>query len=411
MAGVRPDRKRGGFVLFTLVIAAAVILEFLGLAVDVGYLQLIKGRMQTAADAAAIGGVQENKLNGSANVVSAARADAASNGFLNGTNAVSVTVNSPPLSGYYTGNSTAVEVIITQNVNVLFMSLLGFASLPVTARSVAYQPSGSNCVYALDPSASGAFTVANGINASLGCGLFIESNSASALTASGAAVLNASAVGVVGGAQITNSAVVSPAPATHLAPQSDPLSYLSPPSVGACTQTNFSIASTTAKTIDPGVYCNGISASHASALTMNRGTYIMLGGGFNVIGDATATGTGVTIYLTGNSTYSYAPVNIANGVSVQLSAPTTGTYAGILFYQDPGIASPAASYFRGGATASFSGALYFPTSQLNYTNGIAANYTILVAKTIAFTGGASVNADYSSLPAGSPVRGNAALGE
>src|SRR5271156_5528677 len=44
-------------------------------------------------------------------------------------------------------------------------------------------------------------------------------------------------------------------------------------------------------------------------------------------------------------------------------------------------------------------ALYFPTTQLNYSNGINAAYTILVADTLIFTGGASINinSNYASL--------------
>jgi len=411
MTGARPSRKRAGFVLFTLVITAAVILEFLGLAVDVGYLQLMKERVQTAADAAAIGGVQEIKLNGPANAAAAAVADAAANGFTNGVNSVTVTVNQPPLTGYYTGDSTAVEVIITQNVNVLFMSLLGFASMPVKARSVAHQAAGSGCVYVLDPSASGAFAVSNGVNVSLGCGLVVDSSSATALTASGGARLTASYINVAGAYQITNGATISPTPTTHVAAQSDPLSYLSPPSVGACTQTNYSLGGGSTKTINQGVYCGGITVSNGATMTMTAGTYTMLGGGFNLMGGATVTGTGVTIYLTGNSSHPYGPLSLSNGINVALTAPTTGSYAGILFYQDPTIASPAASTFSGGATSVLNGALYFPTSQVSYSNGVTAKYTILVAKTVSFTGGATFNADYSSLPAGSPVRGNATISE
>ncbi|MGA7234203.1 MAG: hypothetical protein WBY44_00890, partial [Bryobacteraceae bacterium] len=59
----------------------------------------------------------------------------------------------------------------------------------------------------------------------------------------------------------------------------------------------------------------------------------------------------------------------------------------------------------------FDGALYFPTSALSYSGGAASDYTIIVAKTVSFSGGTTLNSDYSSLPGGSPVKGNAVMSE
>lgn len=44
----------------------------------------------------------------------------------------------------------------------------------------------------------------------------------------------------------------------------------------------------------------------------------------------------MTFYLTGANA-SYGSVNIANGVTVTLSAPTSGTYDGLLFFQNRSI--------------------------------------------------------------------------
>jgi hypothetical protein len=382
----------------------------MGLAIDVGYLQLVKTRMQTAADAAAIGGVQEIKLNGTTNAVTAAKADASANGFTDNVNSVSVTVNRPPLSGYYTGDRTAVEVIIKQKVNALFLSVLGVQATTVRARSVAHQGPPTSCLYVLDGAASNAFRASNGVNVSIGCGVVVNSTSASAFTASGGATVTAASFAVAGSYSITNGATVSPLPLAGQTAQPDPLAYLTPPPVGGCDHTNFTLGWGT-WTMNQGVYCNGINIANGATVTMSAGTYIIKGGGFTLGGGARITGSGVTIYLTSGSGYSYGPVNIANGVTVQLSAPTTGSYAGVLFYQDPTIASPAASSFAGGSAVVFSGALYFPTSALSYSNGTSGAYTILVSKTISFTGGTTLHADYSSLPAGPPVKGAAVLSE
>ena len=104
-----------GFVFVATILSTVTLLSFCGLAIDVGYLFLVKTRMQTAADAAALGGVQELRTNGSGGLVAAAKADSAVNGFTDGLKGVTITVNRPPLSGYYTSDPTAVEVVVAQN--------------------------------------------------------------------------------------------------------------------------------------------------------------------------------------------------------------------------------------------------------------------------------------------------------
>jgi hypothetical protein len=151
--------------------------------------------------------------------------------------------------------------------------------------------------------------------------------------------------------------------------------------------------------------------SGAGSIIFNAGTYILLGGGLRISGAVNMTGTGVTFYNTQGSGYTYGPISISGASSSTLSAPTTGSLAGILFFQDRTIGSPAASGITGASNDNFVGALYFPTSALSYSGASNGQYTILVAKTLTFSGAASIGANYSSLPGGSPVRGTAVLSE
>ncbi|HYW48941.1 MAG TPA: pilus assembly protein TadG-related protein [Bryobacteraceae bacterium] len=407
-----PKQSRRGFVLITAVLSIVVLLAFLGFAIDVGYLEYQKTRMQTAADAAALGGVQELRMNGSSTVVSAAKSDSALNGFTNGTNGVTVTVNNPPASGYYTSDSTGVEVIVSQSVNTYFMTLVGTSSVVVKARSVAHQGPGSACLFALDPSASGAFSVSGGVNVQVACGVMVDSNNSSALNASGGAKVTATSVNVDGLCNISGGATVTPACTTHASPQSDPLAYVTAPAVGGCTQTNWSASGGAVKAIGPGVYCNGINISGGSTVTFSAGTYILKGGGLNVSGGSTVSGTGVTFYDTSGGGYGYQPISLSGGTNVNFSAPTSGSLVGMLFFQDRTVSSGSASTLSGGTSTVLNGSLYFPTTQLNYSGGASTgSYTIIVAKTVNFSGGATLNSDYSSLSGGTPVKGGAALGE
>jgi len=102
---------------------------------------------------------------------------------------------------------------------------------------------------------------------------------------------------------------------------------------------------------------------------------------------------------------------MGGGSTVQLAAPTTGALAGILFFQDRSVVSALVNTFSNGASTTFTGALYFPTTAVSYTGGAAGAYTIVVANTVGFSGGVTVNNNYSSLPGGSPIKGNATLSE
>ena len=75
--------------------------------------------------------------------------------------------------------------------------------------------------------------------------------------------------------------------------------------------------------------------------------------------------------------------------------------------------SAAVNSFLGGTNNVLNGSLYFPTTPVSYSGGtsVAGSYSIIVAKTVTFSGGCKMHNDYSSLPAGSPVRGNAVISE
>jgi hypothetical protein len=394
-----------------MIVSIVVVLALVGLAIDSGHLQLVKVRMQTAADAAALGGVNQLKAAGPGSVTAAAIADAAANGFQHGRDAVVVVAENPPSTGYYTNDPTAVQVAVSQTVGTFFMGVLGFHQMNVKARSVARRGSGPNCVYVLDPAFSGAFSASGGAIVRMNCGVMVDSTNATALALSGGAALTATSVTVAGGVSRTGGATISPAPSTYAAVETDPLAYVAPPAVGACFQTGYSISSGAVATISEGVYCGGISVSGGAALRLNPGTYILKGGGLTVAGGSTLTASGVTFFVTAGGGYSYAPISLSGNATVQLRAPVSGPLAGILFFQDRSIVGGAGSSITGGAASFFTGALYFPTTSIAYAGGTATEYTILVANRLTVTGGTILNSDYSTLPAGSPVKGNAVLSE
>jgi hypothetical protein len=405
-------RGERGFVLISVTALLIGLTAFLGLAFDIGELQWTRRRLQVAADSAADAGTREILAGSSlSTAVSAAKADAVLNGFTDGSAGVTVTINNPPTSGYDTTNSSAVEAIVSQNVPVYFLAIFGKSTAPVHARAVSKAGPSTDCVYILSPSASKALSISGAVNINLSCGAIVNSTDSAGMSVSGAVNFTGQAA-VVGGYSSSGAVQWSPGPPqTGADAQSDPLSYIPPPAFGGCNFTNYKASGSYSITVNPGVYCNGMSFSGAGNITFSAGTYILLGGGLSISGAVNMTGTGVTFYNTQGSGYSYGPISISGASNSTLTAPTTGPLAGMLFFQDRTIASPAASGITGSSNDNFVGALYFPTSALTYSGASAGQYTILVSKTLTINGAANVGANYSSLPGGSPVRGTAVMSE
>jgi hypothetical protein len=125
------------------------------------------------------------------------------------------------------------------------------------------------------------------------------------------------------------------------------------------------------------------------------GFYYVNKGNFNVGGTVNMTGAGVTIILTGSSN-TFANATIGDGATVILSAPTTGTTQGLALVGDPNApSSTPSSSFGGGASMNITGALYFPTETVSFTNGISnpSGCTQLIAGSMVFNGGASFNSN------------------
>jgi hypothetical protein len=155
------------------------------------------------------------------------------------------------------------------------------------------------------------------------------------------------------------------------------------------------VTSHTPVTLDPGVYCGGLSLSGGANVTLNPGTYIMDGGTFSISGNSTISGAGVTIVLTSSSGSDYATVSIAGGAHVNLSAPTSGNMAGLAFFQDRNAPSGVHNDFNGGETMNIEGAIYMPKQTVNFAGGTNTGNgcTQIVADEIAFKGNANVEAN------------------
>jgi len=452
-------RERGAVALVAAVMMVGLF-SFAGLAVDVGYVQMVRLRAQAAADAAAEAALFELKGN-QTDLTAAGQHDATLNGFTNGQNNTTVTINNPPLQGAFSGNSKAVEAVVTQAVPTYFMRILNFNTITVTAYASGALPSANlGCVYALDATASKALQI-DGSNATFNCGAIVESNSSSAFYMEGAGTLymaTNTSLGVVGpsdctasspalttgcGLDLTGQTQVCPPSGTTcnsttyptsngISNPGDPLASVSAPTMTGLTMYPAGSAwdmnhQPTNDTFQPGIYCGGITVNNTNGATFTfaPGVYVMAGGGLNLQGQSVVSGTGVTFYNTnganvaaaGGGTCSgnpaFAPMNINGQANATLSAPTTGNLTGILIFQDRSLGtSTTQNQIVGDADTTLNGALYFKNSNLTYSgNGSSTGYTLLVADTITINGNSTMYQNNSPLSGGGTAEAIPVLGQ
>lgn len=143
-------RDEGGQAI--VLVAAAFLTLTLVVAVTVNTAQLfvVRRSAQTAADAAALAGARAISLGDTTDTARLIAAYAAKvNGFEDGANGDVVKVNTPPMSGSYSGDTKFVEVLITRNVGATLAPQLGITK--VSARGVAgRQGRLGRAIYTLD---------------------------------------------------------------------------------------------------------------------------------------------------------------------------------------------------------------------------------------------------------------------
>ena len=416
--------------MLVIVSLGLFVLGALGLAIDGAQIYAQRAMAQTAADAAAQAGIMS--IYDGANATASSPFGTGSppssftcttatdsrtpcvyarlNGF-GGTSNDTVTVSFPTTVSGATLSSTAavpaISVAVQRSVPGTLIRMLGLTSTVVKAKAtggiIGTVPTG--CIYTLDPTSPGAFSMSNGASVTMDCGVEVLSTSSTGGTITGGSSLTASTIN--GKFSINGGSTSNPAPTNVASTVTDPYASIPAPSVGSscdAAHTNYSPGYGT-WTLNPGTFCGGITISNGATATFNSGTYVIKGGSLNIVGGTTVTGSQVMFYLTGTNV-SYGSVTISNGANATFTPPTSGTYTGLLFFQDRSITSSVNATFAGGVALKLTGGLYFPTTTISYSNGSSTSgYSVaLVAKDVSFTGGANIKYDPTGLKTGLAVK-------
>jgi Flp pilus assembly protein TadG len=376
-----------GNVAIIFVFTLPVVIGAAGFGVETSYWYYSSLKLQATADAAAYAGALE-KVAGSdtPTIVTASTQSAMSNGLGTGT----IVVNTPPASGPNT-TKNAVEVIVSQNLDRIFTAIFSQSKVPENARAVAVITDASKaCVLALNPSAPQAALFSGNTSVSLtGCSVMSDSLASDAIKLQGSASLKADCLIAVGGVSLSSTpTTVCSAPITQALPVSDPFASLPAPAASnPCQNVNGNKSS---QTIQPGTYCSGMDLN--GNVTLSPGVYVVQGN-LKINANAAISGSGVTIFMAGSST-----VSMNGNATVTLSAPTSGTYSGVLFYGDR-TGTSASSTFNGTANSLLTGDLYFPKQMVSYLGNFSGQNgcTQVVADTVQWSGNSNINQNCSSL--------------
>jgi hypothetical protein len=261
-------------------------------------------------------------------------------------------------------------VIITYNQPRGFSGIFGSSSMPVYARAVAGGIPGNIGIFLLDPSITVSGQLMTTINILNGGQIYCNSNSSVENSEFkgygwvGGVYLESSANVTCGGINIVGSVTQESGSAltftngggiqTGVGPWSDPLANVPEPTLPSGKGTSINANSNT--TISAGLYST-IQLNNASAtLTMNPGIYYITGG-INIQAGSLV-GNGVMIYNTSGDNLKFQ-----GATSVNLTPPTSGTYAGISIWQPRSDSSEVHIESTGNVT--ISGTLYAQSGEFD----------------------------------------------
>ena len=394
-----------------LVIAGAsmpLVMGCAGLASDTIQWSLWKRQLQRATDSAAMAGVYA-VVDGKSHTA-AVDNDLVINNHT-GISLLSKTVTQPTLANY----TNAVKVSLSIQKPLPFSSMFMTASPTiVTEATAALVKEGEYCVIALNNTTSPSIVINGNITINMGCGIISNSTStstqqtAAAIAVSGNShVVNATPIAAVGAVPSINGTNTEQ---SYQLKQSDPYAGKYPtnipdPSTCKTLAQHVTAAATTTggyKVINPGCYKaqgNGNSAANSAFSTsneliaLNPGTYYIdsadfdIGANSNIKVNSANGNEGVTIILTGATP---GRVNISANATVDLRAPSSGTYSKMLFIQKAGATTN--SIISGNSASKYDGAFYFPSTSVEYAGNAADTFkcAMIVGYVVTFSGTSNV---------------------
>jgi hypothetical protein len=371
------------------VVAAAVMPLLLGSAafsIDTIQLSVWKRQLQRAADSSAIAGAYALSLEDDTH--DAIHHDLDMNKFPVLTQEEGITVG--PAFGF----PQTVGVTLTATRTLPFLSIFTRHPTTMVAKATAaLVGTGEFCMISLYDGPDAGIDVNGNSDISLRCGMKSNCTGDECVTAGGSSSVTASPIAAVGGVDgdsnnFNQPTVLQP----HSAAQKDPFAYLPNPTKppAGCNGTLTESTSWTAAT-----HQCFLSANVSPSATLNVPAYVdtitIWGGDIDFKGDVNANE--VTWVMSGDNGKA-GDLIINSQANLHLTSPGSGPYKGVLFYRDRR-ASNIEIKINGGASSFFTGAMYFPTSDITYAgnSSMVVECLQMVGQKLKFRGGATIKND------------------
>lgn len=378
--------------ILLVAMALVPVVGFVGLGIDTAQLVMWKRELRNAADIGAEAGASAKLSTDNLTALDVSPFVRKAVTY-NVSGAVNFsTIEGTPTSGPGVNDPYAVRVVLSSSHVMPFMSMFTNAAVQLQAEATASSFSGSSfCMVALDRSAAGALSISGSASLSMNCGAASNSKASGSISATGQYidVPDLYTVGTVStGSGVTSTSTI----ANRMFALPDPLSNLPTPMPTCSSATGWWTKNNLTQTMQPGCYTSIRSSGN---LTLSPGVYYINGGDFQVDGSALVRGSGVTLVFLNNSDPT-APgrFSSAGTSTVQLSASTSGPYAGVLMYQVRSASYNNQTTFTltGTSNSSYQGAIYAAGSMVQFTGTSGMNTACfqIAARYVSLGGNTSV---------------------
>jgi hypothetical protein len=224
---------------------------------------------------------------------------------------------------------------------------------------------------ALDPTAPSALYIAeNAVITSRNCGVAVDSSSDTAMLLRNNAHIDGP-VSVHGNWSLYSGASLDGSPNIRGGPVvADPYANVQLGTVPSCTGQSGSAGNGATVNLSAGHFCAGWNFQNNVTVNLTPGVYYVdqrLNFGNNAVLNGTG---GVTIVVNGN----YA-VDFTNNATVNITAPTSGNFAGMAFYGLRTATASVVQKFQNNTTLNIKGVVYFPNQIIEFDNNGATGAT------------------------------------
>ncbi|HEX8164615.1 MAG TPA: pilus assembly protein TadG-related protein [Beijerinckiaceae bacterium] len=416
----------GGNVLLIFGFGAPLLFGAIGVAVDYSTWASQTAKLRSAADLAALAATRELQVGNpdEARIQSVAQSIVAQQIHVaDGDGPVAVATT--PIRSTAQGPIKGVKVTLTQRKNAIMSRLVTPELTDIEVSATAQMAGGTKvCVVGLDEAAPDTIRLDDQARISAGgCSVYVNSKSTTALRAENGSQVVSMLACTSGGYKSTSSANFAPrAPTTDCPKTPDPLADRPAPPVGSCLFSTFLKIQAVTRTLNPGTYCGGLYIERGARVTLNPGIYVIKDGplivgpgpllsgagapGLSAIaalgdpnhdanddGTAASTGwlkgTGVGFYFTGDvkpnkKTGQTVVMRFEPNSLVEITAPTSGPMAGLLFHEDRTAIADRRFEILSDSARRLVGTIYIPRGvfsvSANQTVADLSEYTAIVTK-------------------------------